>query len=100
MTEIPETSALGHVAKKKRKPRLSLPKTAMSLKPGMQLMDLLLLPTPTERVLAIQNAWKFTFPVTQATEPVENTPQVIFASTRWTEGKMRKADHGDSTETE
>ena len=79
MTEIPEKSALGHEAKKHRKPKLSMPKTAMSLKPGTQLMDLLLLPKPTERVLAIQDAWKFRFPVTQATERVENTGEVIFA---------------------
>jgi hypothetical protein len=95
MSEIPEKSALGHEAKKHRKPKLSLPKTAMSLKPGLQLMDLLLLPNPTERVLAIQDAWKFRFPVTQAEEPVETTPHVIFASTRWTEGKTTRSADGD-----
>ena len=96
MSDSPEKSALGHETKKHRKPKLSLPKTAMSLKPGLQLMDLLLLPKPTERVLAIQDAWRFRFPVTQAEEPVETTPQVIFASTRWTEGKTRTAGYGDS----
>lgn len=96
MTETPEKSALGHVAKKQRKPRLSLPKTAMSLKPGMQLMDLLLLPNQTERVLAIQDAWKFRFPVTQAEEPIETTPQVLFASTRWNEGVTTRRADGDS----
>ena len=79
MSENPEQSALGHIAKKKRQVKPSLPKTAMSLKPGMQLMDLLLLPNPTERVLAIQDAWKFKFPVTQTTERVENTHVVTFA---------------------
>jgi hypothetical protein len=98
VSEYPEKSALGHIEKKKRKVKLSLPKTAMSLKPGLQLMDLLLLPKPTERVLAIQDVWKFRFPVTQAAEPVETTQQVIFASTRWTEGKTRTASHGDSTD--
>ena len=100
MSEIPEKSALGHETKKHRKPKLSLPKTAMSLKPGLQLMDLLLLPKPTERVLAIQDAWRFRFPVTQAEEPVETTPQVIFASTRWTEGVTTRRANGYSEETE
>lgn len=101
MTDEIEKSALGHVAPKKRKVKLSLPKTAMSLKPGMQLMDLLLLPNKTERVLAIQDAWKFRFPVTQAEKPVETTPQVIFASTRWNEGvTTRRANYGNIPEPE
>lgn len=72
--------------KKKRKVKLSLPKTAMSLKPGTQLMDLLLLPHPTERVKAIQDAWAFRFPVTQWAGDVtlQSTPQVIFAPTQYT----------------
>lgn len=65
--------------KKQRKVKPSLPKTAMSLKPGAQLIDLLLIPKPTERVLAIQDAWRFQFPVTQAETFVDTDPQVIFA---------------------
>jgi hypothetical protein len=96
MSDSPEKSALGHVAPKKRQVKPSLPKMAMSLKPGMQLMGLLLLPNPTERVLAIQDAWKFRFPVTQATERVantgENTGEIIFAPDQETSrGKHRYA---------
>jgi hypothetical protein len=95
VSDYPEKSALGHVEKKKRKVKLSLPKTAMSLKPGLQLMDLLLLPNQTERVLAIQNAWKFRFPVTQKKEYLETTSQVLFASTLWNEGvTTRRANDG------
>jgi hypothetical protein len=110
VSEYPEKSALGHIEKKKRKVKLSLPKTAMSLKPGLQLMDLLLLPKQTERVQAIQAAWKFNpidpfsgnplFKVTQATEYLESTPQVIFAATRWNEGKNKRRPDGVSEETE
>jgi hypothetical protein len=96
MSDSPEKSALGHVAPKKRQVKPSLPKTAMSLKPGMQLMDLLLLPKPTERVLAIQDAWKFRFPVTQATERVENTGETIFAPDQESSrGKHRYATLAD-----
>jgi hypothetical protein len=42
-------------------------------------MDLLLLPKPTERCLAVQDAWAFHYPVTQSNVPVESDPQVIFA---------------------
>jgi hypothetical protein len=87
MTDTPEKSALGHIPPKKRTVKPSLPKTAMSLKPGMQLMDLLTLPKPTERVLAIQDAWKFRFPVTQSDVYVESTPEIIFAASRWYQSK-------------
>jgi hypothetical protein len=81
-------TALGHKIKKARKVKPAVWKTAQSLKPNTQLMDLLLLPHPTERVLAMRDAWKFNapddqgrpqFPITQATEQVESDPQVIFA---------------------
>jgi hypothetical protein len=74
-----EQTALGHKVKKRRVVKPAVWKTAQSLKPNTQLMDLLLLPNPTERVLAMRDAWKFSFPVTQATERVESDPQVIFA---------------------
>jgi hypothetical protein len=88
MTEETEKSALGHIPPKKRTVKPSLPKTAMSLKPGAQLLDLLTLPNPTERVLAIRDAWKFNapdeqgrpqFPVTQSEVWLESTGEIIFA---------------------
>ena len=79
MPKTKEKTALGHVVKKTRKVKPAVWKTAQSLKPNTQLMDLLLLPKPTERCLAMQQAWKFKFPVTQSKVFVESDPQVIFA---------------------
>ena len=63
-------------------------------------MDILAGKNPDERAKAVQEAWKFNpvdpvtgnplHRVTIATEVVENTPQVIFASTKWTAGKTTK----------
>jgi hypothetical protein len=83
-----ETTALGHKIKKTRKVKPAVWKTAQSLKPNTQLMDLLTLPKPTERALAMRDAWKFNAPdeqgrpqflVTQSLVPVESDPQIIFA---------------------
>ena len=79
MPKTKEKTALGHVVKKTRKVKPAVWKTAQSLKPNTQLMDLLLLPKPTERCLAVQDAWAFHYPVTQSNVPVESDPQVIFA---------------------
>lgn len=78
-----EKTALGHVVKKHRKVKPAVWKTSQSLKPNTQLMDLLLLPKPTERVLAMQAAWRFNahseHVITQAVRRVVSDPQVIFA---------------------
>jgi hypothetical protein len=83
-----ETTALGHKIKKTRKVKPAVWKTAQSLKPNTQLMDLLTLPKPTERALAMRDAWKFNAPdeqgrpqflVTQSAVPVTSDSQVIFA---------------------
>lgn len=92
--------------KKHRKPKLSLPKTAMSLKPGAQLMDALVQPKADDKAIAIQEFWKFNrvdpatgnplHKITLAEEILESTPLVVFAATRWNEGKTTKERHGDS----
>jgi hypothetical protein len=69
-----ETTALGHKIKKTRKVKMKVWKTAMSLKPNTQLMDLLTLPRVTDRVRAIQESWRFHEPVTIATTPPEGIP--------------------------
>jgi hypothetical protein len=74
MPKIKETTPLGHPIKKPRKVKLTVWKTAQSLKPNTQLMDLLTLPNPTERVLAMRDSWAFRFPVTQSSVSVETTP--------------------------
>ena len=79
MPKTKEKTALGHVVKKHRKVKPAVWKTAQSLKPNTQLMDLLLIPKPTERVLAMRDAWAFKFPVSTSPVPLESDPQVIFA---------------------
>jgi len=61
---------------KVRKPRTKVWKTAMSLTPGPDMMDLLLLPNPPKRVLAMREAWKFNEPV--VIKSVESVPWDIF----------------------
>lgn len=79
------TSALGHKTSVKKVPPTIDP-SAPSLKPGLWLSTACT-DNPTEESLAIRDAWQFKFPITQATELVENDPQVIFAATRWNEGR-------------
>jgi hypothetical protein len=93
MPKTKEKTALGHAIKKPRKVKSTVWKTAQSLKPNTQLMDLLLLPKPTERVLAMRDAWAFRFPVTQSAVVVQTDPPVLFATTMWNEGKQ--VQHGD-----
>jgi hypothetical protein len=66
MPKQKEKTPLGHVVKKTRKVKPKLWKTAQSLKPNTQFMDLLTLPNPTERVRAMQEAWRFHEPIREA----------------------------------
>jgi hypothetical protein len=73
------TTALGHIVPKPRKVPQTLAPTARSLKPGLWISEMFEVPEPSEEAQAIRHAWRFEFPVTQATASFESDPQVILA---------------------